>query len=220
MPRLTENQCLCAVGMLETGMAENEVARHFGVQRNTISSLWRRFQLNGNTRDLPRTGRPRVTSRQQDNHIRLTHLMNRFQSSSLTARTIPGLRPISSRTVRNRLREHNIRPRRPVIRLILLQCHRHARLAWCRQHLRYRKQDWDGVLFTDESRFHLDGSDGRAEGWTDIEVNGMLMPVSVIQRRAFGGGSVMVWGGITSHGRTQLVIVDLTDLRYRDERDH
>jgi hypothetical protein len=51
----------------------------------------------------------------QDNHIRLVHLRNRFQTSNLTARSIPGLRPISSRTVRNRLREHNIRPRRPAI---------------------------------------------------------------------------------------------------------
>ena len=48
MPRLTENQRLRAVGMLEAGMAQNEVARHFGVHRNTISSLWRRFQQNAN----------------------------------------------------------------------------------------------------------------------------------------------------------------------------
>ena len=63
MPRLTEIQRLRAVGMLETGMAQIEVAILFGVHRNTIASLWRRFQQNGNTRDLPRTGRPRVTSR-------------------------------------------------------------------------------------------------------------------------------------------------------------
>ena len=38
-----------------------------------------------------RSGRPRVTSRQQDNHIRLVHLRDRFQTSNLTARSIPGL---------------------------------------------------------------------------------------------------------------------------------
>ena len=33
------------------------------------------------------------------------------------------------------------------------------------------------------------------------------------------GGSVMVWGGITSHGKTPLVVVagNLTGIRYRDE---
>lgn len=161
MPRLNENQRNRAVGMLQAGMAQNTVARHFGVHRNTIQSLWRRFQQSGNTQDRPRSGRLRVTSRQQDNHIRLVHLRNRFQTASLTARSIPGLRPISPRTVRNRLREQNIRPRRPAVRPVLLQRHRISRLAWCTRHLRFRIQDWVNVLFTDESRFHLDSNDGR-----------------------------------------------------------
>ena len=102
MPCLDENQRLRAIGMLQAGRAQNVVAR--------------RFKQSGNTRNHRRSGRPRVTSRRQDNHIRLVHLRNRFQTSNITARSIPGLRPISSRTVRNRLREHNIGPRRPAIR--------------------------------------------------------------------------------------------------------
>ena len=124
MPRLSEFERHRAVGMLETGMGHNEVARRFGVHRNTIQNLWRRYQQQGNTRDRPRSGRPRVTSQAQDNHIRVTHLLNRFRAATLTARTIPGLRVISARTVRNSLLEHNIRPRRPAIRPILLQRHR------------------------------------------------------------------------------------------------
>jgi transposase len=40
-----------------------------------------------------------------------------------------------------------------------------------------------------------------------------------VERRAFGGGSVMVWGGITATGRTPLVVVNgnLNAVRYRDE---
>ena len=172
MPRLDENQRLRAIGMLQAGLAQNVVAKHFGCHRNTILSLWRRFRQSGNTRNHRRSGRPRVTSRRQDNHIRLVHLRNRFQTSNLTTRSIPGLRPISSRTVRNRLREHNIRPRRPAIR---------SRV--------YRRV---GERYAD---------------------------ACVIQRQSFDGGSVMVWGGITAHGRTPLVVVagNLTGIRYRDE---
>ena len=41
----------------------------------------------------------------------------------------------------------------------------------------------------------------------------------IIQRQHFGGGSVMVWGGISFRGRTQFVVVqgNLTGVRYRDE---
>lgn len=216
MPRLSENERMRAIGMLEAGITQNVVARRFMVHRNTIQSLWTRFQATGHSRDQPRSGRPRVTSRRQDNHIRHTHLRNRFQTSTVTARSIPRDRQISARTVRNRLREHDIRPRRPAVRPVLLPRHRRARLAWCRRYLRYTQNDWAGVLFTDESRFHLDSFDGRQRVYR--RPGERFSDACVIQRNAWGGGSVMVWGGMTTHGRTPLVVIDgnLTGVRYRD----
>ena len=216
MPRLYENKRIRAIGMLQAGLAQNVVARPFGCHRNTILSLWRRFRQSGNTRDRRRSGRSRGTSRRQDNHIRLVPLRNRFQTSRLTARSIPGLRPISARTVCNRLREHNIRPTRPAIRPILLPRHRVARLTWCRRYLRFGIQDWAKILFTDESRFHLDSSDGRSHVYRCVGER--YADTCVIQRQSFGG-SVMVWGCITAYGRTPLVVVagNLTGMRYRDE---
>ena len=197
--------------------AHSVFAIHCGCHRNTKLSLWRRFRQSGNTRDRRCSGRSRVTSRRLDNHIRLVHLRNRFQTSNLTARSIPGLRPISSRTVRNRLREHNIRQRGPAIRPMLLPRHRAARQMWCRRYLRFRIQDWTNILSTDESRFHLDSSDGRSRVYR--RVGERYADACVIQRQSFGGGSVMVWGGIAAHGRTPLVVVagNLTGIRYRDE---
>ena len=168
------------------------------------------------TRDRRRSGRPRVTSLRQDTYIRVTHLRNRLQTAALTARSIPGLRNISLRTVRNCLRERNIRPQRPAIRLVLQRRHRVARLAWCRAHLCFTRRDWARILFSDESSFHLDSSDGRS-GYTVKLENGTR--ITVVERRLFGGGSIMVWGGITGNARTPLVVINgnLTCARYRDE---
>ena len=74
MPLLTKNQCLRAIGMLQVGLAKNIVARHFGVHRKTIQSLMKRFRESDNTRDRQRPDHPRVTSRQQNNYIKLVHL--------------------------------------------------------------------------------------------------------------------------------------------------
>ena len=115
-------------------------------------------------------------------------------------KSIPGLRPISSRTVRNILRDHHIRPWRPAIRPILLSRHRAARLTWCRHHLRFRRQDWANILFTNESLFHLDSSDDRSRVYR--RVGKCYADACVIQRRSFGEGSVMVKGGITKRDRT------------------
>ena len=44
MPRLYENERRHVVGILETGMPQIVVARHFSVYQDTIQSLWRRYQ--------------------------------------------------------------------------------------------------------------------------------------------------------------------------------
>jgi len=74
MPRLTENQSLHAIGMLQAELAHNIVARHCGVHHNTIQSLLMRFRQSGNTKNRQRSSRPRLTYRQQENHIKLIYL--------------------------------------------------------------------------------------------------------------------------------------------------
>ena len=134
-----------------------QVARHFGRRHSTIGNLWHKFQQTGNVSVLPRQSRGRVTTLQDDRYIRLTHLRDRFRSATVTARSTVGAHGhhISDQTVRNRLRASGIRPHRPYVGPILSARHRRERLAWARAHLRWRRNDWASVLFTDESRFNL-----------------------------------------------------------------
>jgi hypothetical protein len=62
--------------------------------------------------------------------------------------------------------------------------------------------------------FKQDSSDGRSRAYR--RVGEQYADACVIQRQSLGGGSVMVWGGITAHGRTPLVVVagNLTGMRY------
>ena len=206
MPRLGTDARHRAIGMIQAGTPQRDVALRFGVHWNTISSLWRRFQTTGSGSERPRSGRPRVTSQRQDQYIRVMHLCNRFQTAGVTARTIPWLRRIHPRTVRNRSLEHHIRPRRPCVRTLLLPRHCAERLRWSRAHLRWRLREWEAVLFSDESRFNLDHSDGRIMVYR--RVGERYQDACIRQRRVFGGGSVVVWGDISAHGRTPLVIID------------
>ena len=50
--------------------------------------------------------------------------------------------------------------------------------------------------------------------------NGRFAPVCVAEHDRFGGGSVMVWAGISAQGKTDLHVIDngtLTALRYVNE---
>lgn len=219
MGRLSQSQRLRAVGMVQAGLRHSDVAARFGVTRTTITRLVTRYRLHGNVNDLPRSGRPRVTTPRQDRRIRTLHLRNRFQSATDTAAITPGRtnNRISAQTVRNRLAERNIRCRRPYVGQVLTRRHRRARLDWERHHGRWTRNQWNTVLFSDESRFLLDRFDRRSRVYRRPRERFSDACVSEVDR--FGGGSVMVWGGITFHGRTQLLIVDgnLTGQRYRDE---
>lgn len=216
MPRLTDQQRGIAVGMLRARMKQREIARQLGCSQATISKLRRRFEETGSVRDRPRSGRPRVTTPNQDRWIVLQHLRDRFRPASATARVTPGLHypRISADTVRRRLRSRHLRARRPVRGPVLGNVQRRNRLRWCRQHLRWTRQQWNGVVFSDESRFCVSMADGRQRIWR--RQGERYARCCVQQFNRWGGPSVMVWTGITAHHRTPLVVIDgnLTAQRY------
>ena len=92
------------------------------------------------------------------------------------------------------------------------------RLAWARDHVTWIQNNWAPVLFTDESRFCVDFTNRRARVWK--MPNERFAPVCVAERDRFGGGSVVVWAGISAQGKTDLHVIDngtLTALRYVNE---
>ena len=103
---------------------------------------------------------------------------------------------ISTQTIRNRLHDAGLRSGRPAIRVPLTQYHVQMRLAWAQDHVYWTQNDWAPVLFTDESKFCVDFTDRRAGVWR--MPNERFAPVCVAEHDRFGGGSVMVWAGISA----------------------
>ena len=125
---------------------------------------------------------------------------------------------ISTQTIRNLLHDAGLRSRRPAIRVPLTRYHVQMRLAWARDHVNWTLNDWAPVLFTDESRFCVDFTNRRARVWR--MPNEHFAPVCVAEHDWFGGGSVMVWVGISAQGKTDLHVIDngtLMALRYVNE---
>ena len=86
----------------------------------------------------------------------------------------------------------------------LIANHRQARRVWCRLRQRWTVAQWSNVMFSDESKFVLDFGNGRQWVWHQTGVRSQ--PPAMIADDRYGGGSVMVWGGITMTGRTELHI--------------
>ena len=219
MPRLTKEQRLRAIGMLEAGRRHRDVAAHFGVARITVSRLAIRYRTTGSVNDRRRSGRPRVTTRAQDRYMVTSHLRNRFLTAPATAAVTPGRtnNRISVNTVRRILAENGRKARRPYKGIKLTRRHRRDRAQWARNHESWTRNQWNNVVFSDESRYLLERVDGRQRVYRRRGERYSDACVPEVDR--YGGGSVMVWGAISFCHRTRLVIVpgNLTGVRYRDE---
>jgi hypothetical protein len=148
--------------------------------------------------DRPRIGRPSVTTPAQDRYIQASHLRDRYRMATTTARVTPGTYnpSISAQTVRSRLREAGLKACRPVVRQVLTRHHRQQLCLWAQTHRRWTRQDRQKVLFADESRFCLTRGDGRIRIYR--QRNEHHNEAYTLERDRFrGGGSVMVWGGVS-----------------------
>lgn len=105
---------------------------------------------------------------------------------------------ISESTVRRRLQAGGLHGRRPAKKPFISVKNRKARLEFAKKHLHWTRRQWENVLWSDESKFLMFGSDG---------VSYVRRPINTRYHRQYqmptvkhGGGSVMVWGCFSAHG--------------------
>ena len=111
---------------------------------------------------------------------------------------------ISADTVRRRLRETDLTPHPPAIGPLLTAAHKRARLQFAHDHANWMERDWARVLFSDESKFCLYNNDRRVRVYR--RPGERYAQCNILSRVSYGGGSVMVWGGISLQARTELVV--------------
>ena len=117
--------------MHTTGMSFKAIGRQMEYHYTVVSRLVRKHIQTNNVKDLPRSGRPRLTSDRDDRALqRLVRRIPFATSSVLKQQWLPNRR-LSKRTVRNRLKSAGLKSRRGIKRPLLADRHRRSRLAWC-----------------------------------------------------------------------------------------
>ena len=102
--KLSETDRARALGCLDAGMRSREVARRFHTSHQTINRILQRYRQTGQFKDMPRSGRPKVTTRAEDRYIATTVARNHFVTGPQTRRRLyavrgPGARPVSVQAV-------------------------------------------------------------------------------------------------------------------------
>lgn len=214
--RLSPEDFAAIVAILQHGnLRQQQVAQMYHVSQSVISRAWNRYQQTGSGNIRHGGGRQRATSRRQDRFVTITARRNRTFSAS-RIRAVTGVR-VSLSTIRRRLHEAGLSARRRARHPQLNREHRVARRAWANDHSLWTVADWRNCLFTDESRYTLYHSDSRILTWRERGMR--YLEQHMAPTVAFGGGSVMVWGGISLQSRTELIILNRATMnaqRYHD----
>ncbi|GFV02470.1 transposable element Tcb2 transposase [Trichonephila clavipes] len=217
---LTDSEAWRVVGKLEGGQTQAEVAKAIGVSQSMISRIWNRFLENGSAGRRPGQGRRLATTPKEDRYLVLTALRHRNMNATLLQqhlRSATGT-TVSIHIIRNRLYGAGLYARRPIVCVRLTSRHRRDRREWATEHVNWRRNEWSNVLFSDESRFSVHPDNRRIFIWRDRCSRNN--PAFVHENVRFGGGVVLVYGGISIDGRTDPYIIrdgPLTAPRYRDE---
>ncbi|GFU89212.1 HTH_Tnp_Tc3_2 domain-containing protein [Trichonephila clavipes] len=116
---------------------ELEVSGELGIAQSVISRLWKRFQEDGNVSRCYSTGRPRVTTPNEDRYLAVTAKRNRRSIASDLSRQLSSAATgmtVSWQTMYRRLGHNGLFARRPVKCVPLTATHCRLRLTWSRQH--------------------------------------------------------------------------------------
>ena len=57
------------VGQIRLGLKQSDVAETFNITQSAVSKICSKFRNHGHVKNLPRPGRPRVTTRREDRHM-------------------------------------------------------------------------------------------------------------------------------------------------------
>lgn len=193
------------VAYLDCGKTIRWTAEKLGVANSTVMRWWNRYKHEDHVQRRSGSGRPRITTPREDRQLILSIKMNRFTP---VARLWPAWGHGSVRTATRRAVQAGLRAYRPLTRIPLSLKNRRLRKEWAYDHRAWLPAQWNNVLWTDESRFSLDFADGR------VRVRRLSHErhanACILEHDRFGGGSIMIWGGIWYRGRTAAVVIEDT----------
>lgn len=203
----TDAESAQVVALLRQGISQRNVARELNLSQSSVSRVYRRYRETGSFNRRPRTSNQRATSARDDRFIINKCLRNRHATGVSIQKELLQVRDVavSEWTVRRRLKEASLVPKRPARGPQLTAAHRQARLAFAQHHANWSIEQWSSVLFTDESRMCIYGSDRRERVYR--RPGERYAQCCIRETVAYGGGSCMMWAGISYEEKTELVFI-------------
>jgi transposase len=193
------------ISLLQEGYSLHQIQSKTGLGKSTIGRIKKTVDED---KENNKGGRPsklstrdkqaiirQITTGKLDNAVQATHYINNILSS-----------PVTPQTVRNALKENNLRSVVKQKRPLLKKVHHQNRLKFAQNHANWTVEDWKRVLWSDETKINRIGSDGRVYTWKK-RGEGLSDRTTSPTVKHGGGNNLMVWGCMGWNGVGMLVEV-------------
>jgi transposase len=185
------------VFLLRSGHSTRAVAAQVGISRATVARIGKK---ECSDRSTCRPGRPRALSEHDRRQIArrvMTGETTTAVQAQLRFEASTGIH-VSAQTIRNVLRRSGLMARVAPKKPLLSLKHRRQRLEFARKYQHWTIDDWRRVIWSDETKINLFGSDGPRYCWR--KSGAQLQQHHIRPTVKHGGGSLMMWGCMTLQG--------------------
>ncbi len=141
------------VDLHQAGKTESAIGKQLGVKKSTVGAIIRKWKTYKTTDNLPRSGAPRKMSPRGVKMITRTVSKNpRTTRGDLVIDLQRAGTKVTKATISNTLRRQGLKScsarRVPLLKPIHVQ----ARLKFAREHLDDPEEDWENVIWSDETK--------------------------------------------------------------------
>ena len=206
--KVTGKQTIQIETLLKEGQSQRQVAGKVGVSQGFVKNLANKIHRGLPLGNSPGQGRKRASTDRDDRRLLQLCLQDRTKSSRELSYEwiLSNGKTVAASTVRRRLLEAGYYSYTAKRKPYRTAAHKRKRLEFANGHIDWLPNDWENIIWSDEAHFELFNRKNRTfvrRLMTEID-----KPFSFVPRMQKGGGSVSVWGCMTSAGTGPLVFYE------------
>lgn len=205
MKKININIEKIAVQKLNSGLSYRETARELNISVKAVSNIHHRNNLKPS---ICKNGRKRIFSKRQQRTMSRLILSGEAKTATnvqfimATAHNVQA----SISTVKRELKRAGFKAKKKVKKPLISKRVRKLRLEFAKKCKNWTFEDWKKIIWTDESKINVFGSDGIMYSWK--KERSKPAERDVIPTVKYGGEKLLFWGCFCASGVGELVRID------------